>query len=184
MKPILSILLFVCLGLAAAAGIGFYPSFTFTPVVRDDEQQGFDQELVIKFSHVVAENTPKGLAAQRFAQLVKEKTNGRVKVEVFPNGVLYNESDEFEALNRGDVQMIAPAFSNVSEVVPAFAAWDVPFAFLSNEALQEAFDGDIGRRLFAKLDKEHMVGMAYWGNGFRQITSNKDRCFIPRTSRA
>ncbi|OXM83258.1 DctP family TRAP transporter solute-binding subunit [Paenibacillus rigui] len=172
MKPIASIVLIVFLGLAAAVGIGFYPAFSSSPVVQDDEQQGFDQELVIKFSHVVAENTPKGLAAQRFAERVKEKTNGRVKVEVFPNGVLYNESDEFDALKRGDVQMIAPAFSNVSEVVPAFAAWDVPFAFLSNEALQEAFDGEFGKLLFRKLDAAHIVGMAYWGNGFRQITSN------------
>lgn len=172
MKPLLSTLLFVFLGLAAAVGIGFYPTFSSTPIVKDDEQQGFDQELVIKFSHVVAENTPKGLAAQRFAQLVKEKTQGRVKVEVFPNGVLFNESDEFDALRRGNVQMIAPSFSNVSEVVPAFAAWDVPFAFMTNEALQEAFDGDIGRLLFKELDAAHIVGMAYWGNGFRQMTSN------------
>ncbi|MCZ8517692.1 DctP family TRAP transporter solute-binding subunit [Paenibacillus filicis] len=173
MKPVLGTILFVLLGLTAAAGIGFYPTLSMAPIVKDDEQTGFDQELVIKFSHVVAENTPKGLAASHFAQRVKETTGGRVKVEVFPNGVLYTESDEFEALMRGNVQMIAPSFSNVSEVVPAFALWDLPFAFRGNEAILEAFSGEIGKRLFDKLGAKNTVGLAYWGNGFRQITSNR-----------
>lgn len=179
MKSVVGTVLFVLIGLVAAVGIGFYPTFSSAPLVKDDEQSGFDQEIVIKFSHVVAENTPKGLAAQEFARRVKEKTNGRVKVEVFPNGVLYTESDEFSALMRGDIQMIAPSFSNVSEVVPSFAVWDLPFAFMNNDALQDAFDGDVGRLLFAKLGAKNTVGMAYWGNGFRQITSNRGPIIHP-----
>ncbi|UUZ80967.1 DctP family TRAP transporter solute-binding subunit [Paenibacillus sp. P26] len=179
MKSVVGTVLFVLIGLVAAVGIGFYPTFSSAPLVKDDEQSGFDQEIVIKFSHVVAENTPKGLAAQEFARRVKEKTNGRVKVEVFPNGVLYTESDEFSALMRGDIQMIAPSFSNVSEVVPSFAVWDLPFAFMNNDALQDAFDGDVGRSLFAKLGAKNTVGMAYWGNGFRQITSNRGPIIHP-----
>ncbi|TVY05492.1 DctP family TRAP transporter solute-binding subunit [Paenibacillus cremeus] len=179
MRPFVGTVVFVLLGLAAAAAIGFYPAFVSAPVVIDDEQTGFDKELVIKFSHVVAENTPKGLAAQEFARLVKEKTNNQVKVEVFPNGVLYNEPDEVEALMHGKVQMIAPSFSNISEQVPAWQVFDLPYAFLSNEAVQEAFNGEIGRMLYQKLESKNMVGLAYWGNGFKQMTSNRGPLIHP-----
>ncbi len=171
-RPLLGTLLVVFIGLAAAVAIGFYPGFSTISDVTDDEQEGFDQALVIKFSHVVAENTPKGLAAQRFARLMSEKTDRRVKVEVFPNAVLYNETDEMNALMRGSVQMIAPSFANLSEHVPAWLTFDLPYAFLSDEAVQEAFDGELGKLLFDKLASKNLVGLSYWGNGFKQMTSN------------
>jgi C4-dicarboxylate-binding protein DctP len=172
MKSFLGTALFIVGGLVAALIIGFYPAFNSTPFSYDDEQQGINQEIVIKFSHVVAENTPKGLAAQQFARLVKEKTQGRVKVEIYPNGVLYNETDEQEALLRGNVQMIAPAFPNISELSPAWMVMDLPFAFLSNDAVKEAFEGEIGAILIEKLKSKNIIGMAFWGNGFKQMTSN------------
>ncbi|WP_248930076.1 TRAP transporter substrate-binding protein [Paenibacillus hamazuiensis] len=172
MKSFIGTGLFVVIGLAAALMIGFYPAFTRTPAVFDDEQSGMSREIVIKFSHVVAENTPKGLAASEFARLVQEKTNGRVKVEVYPNGVLYTEPNEQEALLRGSVQMIAPSFSNISGMSPPWIVMDLPYAFLSNEAVKEAFAGDIGAALFDKLKSRGIIGMAFWGNGFKQMTSN------------
>ncbi|CAG7615316.1 C4-dicarboxylate-binding periplasmic protein DctP [Paenibacillus solanacearum] len=183
MRPLLSTVLFILAGLAAAAAIGFYPAFVGEPVVQDDEQTGFDKTLVMKFSHVVAENTPKGLAAQKFADLVKEKTSGRVSVEVFPNGVLYTEKDEVDALMRGDIQLIAPAFANISERVPAWELFDLPYAFLSEEAVEEAFAGEIGRILFKKLESSNMAGLAYWSNGFKQMTSNRGPLVRPEDFR-
>ncbi|WP_028552214.1 DctP family TRAP transporter solute-binding subunit [Paenibacillus sp. UNC451MF] len=173
MRSYLGIALMVVVGMAAALLIGFYPTLSQAPISYDDEQEGFDTQIVIKFSHVVAENTPKGLAAQHFAQLVKEKTNDRVKVEVYPNGVLYSEVDEIQALQQGNVQMIAPSFPNLSELLPSWMALDLPFAFPTNDAVQEAFEGSIGTTLFEQLERVNMMGMAYWGNGFKQITSNK-----------
>jgi tripartite ATP-independent transporter DctP family solute receptor len=173
MRSIVGIAVMVVLGLAAAWVIGFYPSLFHGPAVYDDEQAGFDRQIVIKFSHVVAENTPKGLAAQEFARLAKEKTHDRVKVEVYPNSVLYSEVDEIGALEQGRVQMIAPSFPNMSELLPSWMALDLPYAFLTHEAAQEAFDGKIGTTLFNQLDQVNMVGLAYWANGFKQITSNK-----------
>ncbi|CAG7656527.1 DctP family TRAP transporter solute-binding subunit [Paenibacillus allorhizosphaerae] len=179
MRPFLSTVLFIVAGLAAAVAIGFYPAFLAAPPVQDDEQSGFDKTLVIKFSHVVAENTPKGLAAQKFADLVKAKTNGRVSVEVFPNGVLYTEKDEVDALMRGDIQMIAPAFANITERVSAWELFDLPYAFLTDEAVEEAFAGEIGRILFKKLESKNMMGIAYWSNGFKQMTSNRGPLIHP-----
>jgi tripartite ATP-independent transporter DctP family solute receptor len=178
-KSFLGVAVIVVLGLAAAITIGFYPSFVQTPVVYDDEQLGFDVQTVIKFSHVVAENTPKGLAAQEFARLVQEKTEGRVKVEVYPNSVLYSEPDEIEALQQGNVQMIAPSFPNMSELLPSWMVLDLPYAFLTHEAAKEAFEGKIGTRLFEQLEQVNMVGLAYWNNGFKQLTSNKGPILHP-----
>ncbi|MCS7460729.1 DctP family TRAP transporter solute-binding subunit [Paenibacillus doosanensis] len=179
MKSYLGIAAIVILGLMTALIVGFYPTVLQTPVVRDDEQQGLDQQIVIKFSHVVAENTPKGLAAQQFAQLVKEKTHDRVKVEVYPNGVLFSEVDEIRALQQGSVQMIAPSFPNLSDLLPSWMALDLPFAFLSEEAVQEAFDGKIGQTLLDQLQTVDMKGMAFWGNGFKQMTSSKGPIIHP-----
>lgn len=173
MKPWLGTFLFIAVGLFAAGLVGFYPAFTNGKAVIDDEQDGFDGRYVIKFSHVVAENTPKGLAAQRFADLVEEKTGNRVKVEVFPNGILYDESDEKQALKRGEVQMIAPSFSNLSVLLPEWAVMDLPYVFLSEDAVQEAFQGEVGQILFERLEESNMKGLAFWSNGFKQMTSNR-----------
>lgn len=146
---------------------------TMEHVVYDDEQKGLQKQIVIYFSHVVAENTPKGLAAQKFAELVKEKTNGRVKVEVFPNGSLYSDEEEIDALLRGDVQMIAPSVSKVTQLLPEWQALDLPFIFESYDDVERAFTGEVGKRLLAMLEKKEMKGLALWGNGFKQMTSNR-----------
>jgi C4-dicarboxylate-binding protein DctP len=172
MKGYLGIALFVVLGLVTAVIIGFYHRLPAEPVAFDDEQTGLGQDIVIKFSHVVAENSPKGQAALKFAKLVEEKTNRNIKVEVFPNGVLYNETNEIDALLNGKIQMIAPSFSNIAEIDPSWMIFDLPFAFPSEAAVNEAMQGDIGHRLVASLASKQIVGMSFWSNGFRQITSN------------
>ncbi|MBP1962924.1 DctP family TRAP transporter solute-binding subunit [Paenibacillus aceris] len=173
MRTISGIALFVIAGLLTAVGIGFSSQFNSGPHAYDDEQTGLNEQTLIRFSFVVAENTPKGLAAQKFAQIVKEKTNDHIKVELFPNGSLYNETDEMEALQRGSVQMIAPSFSNISEVVPEWMVMDLPFAFHNEEDVEKAFRGKIGSILQKKLESNGMVGLGFWANGFQQMTSNQ-----------
>lgn len=143
------------------------------PIVYDDEQKGLNKQIVIYFSHVVAENTPKGLAAQKFAQLVEEKTNGRVKVEVFPNGSLYSDDEEIDALLRGDVQMIAPSVSKVTQLLPEWQVFDLPFIFENYDGVEQVFTGKVGRNLLAMLEEKGMKGLALWGNGFKQMMSNR-----------
>lgn len=141
-------------------------------IVVDQEQEGLDQQIIIQFSHVVAENTPKGLAAQKFAEIVYEKTAGRVKVEVFPNGILYSDDKELQALKQGKVQMIAPSYSNMTELVPEWQVLDLPFLFQNYQHAETIFTGKIGEELLSYLDEEGMKGLAFWGNGFKQMTSS------------
>jgi tripartite ATP-independent transporter DctP family solute receptor len=173
MKNYIWVIIFVSIGMIVSIKIGFdFQPFT-EPIAYDDEQSGLNEQIVIKFSHVVAENTPKGRAAQKFAQLVEQKTNHKVKVEVFANGILYSDQDEIEALKKGSVQMIAPASSKLSTLFPEWQVLDLPFAFPTYAAVAEAFEGDIGNHLFKLVEKENFKGLAFWNNGFKQVTSNK-----------
>jgi C4-dicarboxylate-binding protein DctP len=179
MKNYIWVLIFVSIGIIVAFMIGFDFQPITDPLAFDDEQDGLDEQIVIKFSHVVAENTPKGLAAQKFAELVHQKTNNKVKVEVFANGILYSDLNEIEALKEGSVQMIAPASSKLSTLFPEWQVLDLPFAFPTYEAVAEAFEGDIGVRLFKLLERESFKGMAFWNNGFKQVTSNQGPLIYP-----
>lgn len=141
--------------------------------VIDGQQIAKGEKIVIKFSHVVAENTPKGLAAQRFADLVRQRTGGYVEVQVFPNSSLYKDGEEFEALQNGSVQMIAPATSKMSMLDPAWQILDLPYAFRNLTEVHAMMDGTAGRKLFARLEEQGMLGLAMWDNGFKQITNNQ-----------
>jgi tripartite ATP-independent transporter DctP family solute receptor len=172
----LSLVLLVCLG---CAWLFLKQQLRNENIVYDDEQQGLKKQIVIYFSHVVAENTPKGLAAQKFAELVEKKTNGRVKVEVFPNGSLYSDGEEMDALLRGDVQMIAPSFSKVTELIPEWQVLDLPFLFQDYHDVKRAFTGSVGKQLLAMLDQKGIKGLALWSNGFKQMMSTAHPLVYP-----
>ncbi|WP_088552796.1 TRAP transporter substrate-binding protein [Calderihabitans maritimus] len=140
---------------------------------RDMEQVSKEERIVIRFSHVVAESTPKGRAAKRFALLVNERTNGRVEVQVYPNSRLYKDGEEFKALLEGNVQLIAPATAKLTEWFPEWALFDLPFLFESYEEVHRAMDGEIGRRLSDLLLKRNMMALAMWDNGFKQVSANR-----------
>ena len=138
----------------------------------DDEQNGLEEQIIIHFSHVVAENTPKGLAATKFAELVKEKTDGRVIVQVYPNGILYHDENEFEALQKNDVQMIAPTFSKMTSYLPSWQVLDLPFIIETDEQLKQVLTGPLKEKLLAELDTLNIQGLQFWSNGFKQIAAN------------
>lgn len=158
--------LFLCLILllGIAAGCG--------KRVADLEQVSPEEKIVIKFSHVVAENTPKGLAAQRFATLVKERTGGRVEVQVFPNSTLYKDGEEIQALKTGAVHIIAPATSKLSGVFPKWQIFDLPYAFHDEEAVHKAINGYIGYKLYEELKQSNLMALAFWDSGFKQMTNS------------
>ena len=133
-----------------------------------------DQPIVIKFSHVVAADTPKGHAAEFFKKKAEELTGGRVKVEVYANSTLYKDKEELEALQLGAVQMLAPALSKFGPLgVKEFEVFDLPYIFDNYEELHRVTQGPIGRQLLAKLDAKGVKGLAYWDNGFKSFTANK-----------
>ena len=130
--------------------------------------------IVIKFSHVVATDTPKGQAAERFKALAEKATNGRVKVEVYPNSQLYKDKEELEALQLGAVQMLAPSLAKFGPLgVKEFEVFDLPYLFPNKEALYRVTEGPVGKSLFQKLDSKGIVGLAYWDNGFKVMSANK-----------
>ncbi len=130
--------------------------------------------IVIKFSHVVAPDTPKGMAAERFKQLAEERTNGRVHIEVYPNSQLYKDGEELEALQLGSVQMLAPSMSKFGPLgLPEFELFDLPYIFPDRAVLRRVVDGEIGRNLLQRLETKGIVGLAYWDNGFKVMSANR-----------
>lgn len=103
--------------------------------------------------------------------ILSKKTNGRVKVEVFSNGSLYSDGEEMDALLRGDVQMIAPTFSKVTELIPEWQVLDLPYLFQDYHDVERTFTGSVGKQLLAMLDSKGIEGLALWSNGFKQMTS-------------
>ncbi len=130
--------------------------------------------IVIKFSHVVAPDTPKGKGAQRFKELVEERSKGTIKVEVYPNSQLYKDKEELEALQLGSVQMLAPSLAKFGPLgVKEFEVFDLPFVFKDTEAFRNVTGGPVGWNLFSKLEPKGIKGLAYWDNGFHIMSANK-----------
>ena len=130
--------------------------------------------IVIKFSHVVANDTPKGKAAMRFKQLAEERTGGKVKVEVYPNSQLYKDKEEMEALQLGAVQMLAPSLAKFGPLgVKEFEVFDMPYILPDKAALRKVTDGALGKKLMGMLAPKGITGLAYWDNGFKDMSANK-----------
>ncbi len=132
------------------------------------------QPTVIKFSHVVAVDTPKGKAAEFFAKRAGELTKGAVKVEVYANSTLYKDKEEMEALQLGAVQMLAPSLAKFGPLgVKEFEAFDLPYIFDDTNELHKVTQGALGMALLAKLEPKGIKGLAYWDNGFKSFSANK-----------
>jgi C4-dicarboxylate-binding protein DctP len=130
--------------------------------------------IVIKFSHVVAVDTPKGNASEFFAKRAGELTMGKVKVEVYPNSQLYKDKEEMEALQLGAVQMLAPSLAKFGPLgVKEFEAFDLPFIFDNYAELHKVTQGPLGQQLLNKLEAKGIRGLAFWDNGFKSFSANK-----------
>ncbi|MDD5027993.1 MAG: TRAP transporter substrate-binding protein [Rhodoferax sp.] len=131
-------------------------------------------QTIIKFSHVVATDTPKGQAAEFFAKRANELTGGKVKVEVYANSTLYKDKEEMEALQIGAVQMLAPSLAKFGPLgVRDFEVFDLPFIFDNDAELHKVTTGAVGKKLFDKLSTKGITGLAYWDNGFKSFSANK-----------
>ncbi|WP_017727047.1 TRAP transporter substrate-binding protein [Halalkalibacterium ligniniphilum] len=172
MKGLITTISFLVLGAFAAIYIGFGFERSEDDYAIDEELDGINEKIVLIFSHVVAENTPKGLAASRFANLVREKTDGWVEVQVFPNGLLYEAQEEFDALKENEVHLIAPALSEVTVHDPNWMIMDMPYLFKDEAMVRAAFDGEVGEILFESLSNQGFHGLTFWDNGFKQFTNN------------
>lgn len=132
------------------------------------------QPIVIKFSHVVATDTPKGKASVFFAAKAAELTEGRVRVEVFANSILYKDREELEALQLGAVQMLAPSLAKFGPLgIKEFELFDLPYIFDDYNELHRVTAGPVGKKLLGKLEAKGLVGLAFWDNGFKVMSANR-----------
>jgi len=130
--------------------------------------------IIIKFSHVVANDTPKGKGALKFKELAEKYTNGKVKVEVYPNSQLFKDKEEIEALQLGSVQMLAPSTAKFAPLgAKEFEALDLPWLFKDDATYDKAMKGAVGKYLFKKLESKGITGLAYWDNGFHMVSANR-----------
>jgi C4-dicarboxylate-binding protein DctP len=130
--------------------------------------------IVIKFSHVVANDTPKGKGSLKFKELAEKYTNGKVKVEVYPNSSLFKDKEEIEALQLGSVQMLAPSTAKFAPLgAKEFEALDLPWLFKDEKTYDAAMKGAVGKWLFQKLEAKGIKGLAYWDNGFHMVSANR-----------
>ncbi len=129
--------------------------------------------VTIKFSHVVAETTPKGIGANRFKELVEQRLAGRVKVEVYPNSQLYDDNKVMEALLLGDVQIAAPSLAKFGKYTKKLQVFDLPFLFKDLQAIERFQLSETGRDLLNSMNDTGYHGLAYWHNGLKQFSANK-----------
>lgn len=130
--------------------------------------------IVIKFSHVVANETPKGQGALMFQKLVDERLGGKVKVEVYPNSSLYADGKEMEALLLNNVQMLAPSLAKFDKYTPKIQIFDLPFLFDDIKAVERFEQSDAGKSLLKSMEEKGITGLAYWNNDLKQLSANKE----------
>jgi len=129
--------------------------------------------IVIKFSHVAAPQAHKSRAAEHFKALAERYTDGRVRIELYPNSQLYKDKEELEALQLGAVQMLAPSVSKFGPLgIKAFEVFDLPYIFAGYDELSKVTEGEIGRELLDRLKSKGLVGLAYWNNGFKILSAH------------
>jgi C4-dicarboxylate-binding protein DctP len=132
------------------------------------------QPILIKFSHVNPANSPKNQAAEYFKKLAEEGTKGRVKIEIYPNSTLYKDKEELEALQLGAVQMLAPTLGKFGPMgLRDFEVFDLPYLFDSFDQVHLVTQGPIGKQLLDQLDAKGVKGLAFWDNGFKEMSANK-----------
>ncbi|PLY01155.1 MAG: C4-dicarboxylate ABC transporter [Desulfuromonas sp.] len=129
--------------------------------------------IVIKFSHVVAENTPKGQMANKFKDLVAERLDGKVIVEVFPNSQLFGDNKVLEAMLLGDVQLAAPSLSKFKKYTKKLQIYDLPFLFKNMDSVEKFQQGDKGQELLMSMKDKGLIGLGYLHNGMKQLSASE-----------
>ncbi|MEL7565392.1 MAG: DctP family TRAP transporter solute-binding subunit [Dehalobacterium sp.] len=131
------------------------------------------QKIVIKLSHCTAPESPKGKASEKFAELIKEKAGDRIEVQIFPSSQLYGDKEEMQALMANNAQIIVPSITKLVAMDPSFQVVDLPFLFPNDEAVYKFWDGEGGKYLLNKLEKQGIIGLAAWNNAPINIIGKK-----------
>lgn len=134
-----------------------------------------EKPIIIKFSHVTSPISVKGKAADKFAELVDQKTEGKVKIEVYPSSQLYGDNDELDALISGNVHMIAPSVTKMVKLDPRWQFVDMPYLFRDEDHARLFFKSDLAQDLMnsKQLEGNDIMGLTFWENGFKHFINNK-----------
>lgn len=130
------------------------------------------EPMVLKFSHVVAEATPKGIGAKAFAACTNEKLAGKVDVQVYPNSQLFSDDKVLEAMLLGDVHFAAPSLSKFDSFTKKLQIFDLPFLFDDLAAVDRFQSSEAGQNLLKSMEDKGLRGVAYWHNGLKQMSAN------------
>jgi len=140
-------------------------------------------DYVLKFSHVVSENTPKGKAAVFFEKRLEELSKGKIDVQVYPNSQLYKDKAVLKALKLDSVQMACPSFSKFTKIVPQLALFDLPFLFRDMDHVHKVEDSEVGQKLKDKVTAKGYVALDFWDNAFKQFTTSKRALIKPEDAK-
>ncbi len=146
---------------------------------KKDEAKANDGKFVLKFSHVVSENTPKGKAANFFEKRLEELSGGRIDVQVYPSSQLYKDKAVLKAIKMDSVQMAVPSFSKFGKIVPQLALFDLPFLFRDIDHLHKVQDTDVGKKLKDMVNAKGFIALDFWDNHFKQLSSSKKALLLP-----
>jgi len=152
------------------AAISFFAVTTLIDLPASAQQD----PIIIKFSHVISENTPKGQATLKFKELAEKKLLGKVQVQVFPNSQLFGDAKELEALLLNDVQILNPSLSKFDRYTKKIQVFDLPFIFKDSEAARNFQNSKEGRDLLNSMEDKGIIGLEYWSNGMKNLGANKD----------
>jgi len=130
------------------------------------------QTFNLTFAHVVSATHPKGMAAARFAELVEERSGGRITINVFPDSQLGTDQQITEQMMLDVIHFNAPLHSTIVSIIPEFELFDLPYLFYSEEQAYAALHGTLGERFNEFLAARNLVGLGYWTGGFKQLTNN------------
>lgn len=144
------------------------------------DAEGDQDVYTIRIAHLVPEEQSSHIAAVTFKEKLEKESNGRLKVEIYPNGSLFGSDREaIEAVQLGNVEMTIPAVAPLASFNKKFMVFDLPFIFNDNEAAYKALDGELGQGLLKDLEKNSLKGLVFAENGFRHMSNNKGPITAP-----
>lgn len=130
------------------------------------------EKFVLKLGHIATETQPYHEAAVKFSEMVKERTNGNVDIQIFPASQLGNQRDLLEGLQLGTVDITLSSSAVLANFLPQCQVLDMPFIFTSNEHVYKVVDGPLAQEIYKGDEAKGMKVISTWENGFRHITNN------------
>jgi len=161
----IGILLLIVLMILSLAGCG-------NKETSSDVQQG-DKPIVIRVGHTLAPDSHYHKGLEKFAELLKEKSNGKIELQIFHSAQLGSERDVIEGVSMGTIEMTLVSTAPLANFSPKFMVFDLPFIIQDRETAFAAMDGEMGREMMASLEPKGIKGLGFWENGFRMLTNSK-----------